>query len=192
MNRIIVIQFITLDGVIEDPDGSAGSPDGGWAFRYGPEALATLIRCGALDFTGRNRPALFLEADLLDHAAAAGALFDDIGDLTWIPGNYDGQGEVAVLGAVAPVQSGTAAGLTGEVAVLVRPEGLTIEAVPAGNGIVTHKTFLGSFTRVSVLLSGDVAVKVDKSSTAAVDLVPGASVQVGLVPGAPVLVAEHR
>jgi len=40
MNRIIVIEFITLDGVVEDPDGSAGSPDGGWAFRYGPEAVA--------------------------------------------------------------------------------------------------------------------------------------------------------
>ena len=40
MNRIIVIEFITLDGVVEDPDGSAGSPGGGWAFRYGPEAVA--------------------------------------------------------------------------------------------------------------------------------------------------------
>jgi dihydrofolate reductase len=40
MNRIIVIEFITLDGVIEDPDGSAGSPGGGWAFRFGSEAVA--------------------------------------------------------------------------------------------------------------------------------------------------------
>src|SRR3954468_22771757 len=40
MHRIIVIQFITLDGVVEDPDGSAGTPSGGWAFRYGPEAVA--------------------------------------------------------------------------------------------------------------------------------------------------------
>ena len=40
MNRIIVVQFITLDGVIEDPDGSAGSAGGGWAFRFGPEAVA--------------------------------------------------------------------------------------------------------------------------------------------------------
>jgi dihydrofolate reductase len=40
MNRIIVIQFITLDGVVEDPDGSAGMPGGGWAFRHGPEAVA--------------------------------------------------------------------------------------------------------------------------------------------------------
>jgi DNA-directed DNA polymerase III PolC len=30
----------------------------------GPESLALLIRCGALDFTGKPRPALFLEADL--------------------------------------------------------------------------------------------------------------------------------
>ena len=40
MNRIIVIEFITLDGVIEDPDGSDGTTFGGWAFRYGPEAVA--------------------------------------------------------------------------------------------------------------------------------------------------------
>src|SRR5262249_31584403 len=35
----------------------------------GPEALATLIRCGALDFTGRSRPALALEARLQDRGA---------------------------------------------------------------------------------------------------------------------------
>jgi dihydrofolate reductase len=40
MNRIIVIEFITLDGVVEDPDGSAGSPGGGWAFAHGREAVA--------------------------------------------------------------------------------------------------------------------------------------------------------
>ena len=40
MNRIIVIEFITLDGVVEDPDGSDGTPGGGWAFRFGPEAVA--------------------------------------------------------------------------------------------------------------------------------------------------------
>jgi hypothetical protein len=40
MNRITVIEFITLDGVVEDPDGRGGMPGGGWAFRYGPEAVA--------------------------------------------------------------------------------------------------------------------------------------------------------
>ncbi|MFJ5886003.1 dihydrofolate reductase family protein [Kitasatospora cineracea] len=37
---VIVIEFTTLDGVVSDPDGSAGTPGGGWAFRYGPEAVA--------------------------------------------------------------------------------------------------------------------------------------------------------
>lgn len=40
MSRIIVIQFVTLDGVVHDPDGADGSPHGGWAFRHGPEAIA--------------------------------------------------------------------------------------------------------------------------------------------------------
>jgi dihydrofolate reductase len=37
---VIVIQFITLDGIISDPDGSAGTPSGGWAFRHGRETVA--------------------------------------------------------------------------------------------------------------------------------------------------------
>jgi dihydrofolate reductase len=40
MGKLIVISFVTLDGVMEDPDGSGGTPHGGWAFRYGPEATA--------------------------------------------------------------------------------------------------------------------------------------------------------
>lgn len=40
MGDLIVIEFITLDGVIEDPDGRGASPGGGWAFRQGPEAVA--------------------------------------------------------------------------------------------------------------------------------------------------------
>jgi len=40
MGTLIVIEFVTLDGVVDDPDGSQGTPDGGWAFRFGPEAVA--------------------------------------------------------------------------------------------------------------------------------------------------------
>jgi dihydrofolate reductase len=40
MSRVIVIEFVSLDGVTQDPDGSEGSSQGGWAFRYGPEAVA--------------------------------------------------------------------------------------------------------------------------------------------------------
>lgn len=37
---VIVVEFLTLDGVVEDPDGSGGTATGGWAFRHGPEAVA--------------------------------------------------------------------------------------------------------------------------------------------------------
>jgi dihydrofolate reductase len=40
MSKVIVIEFASLDGVMHDPDGSDGSPQGGWMFRYGPEAVA--------------------------------------------------------------------------------------------------------------------------------------------------------
>jgi dihydrofolate reductase len=37
--RVVVTEFVTLDGVVEDPGGSEGTPHGGWAFRFerGPE-----------------------------------------------------------------------------------------------------------------------------------------------------------
>ncbi|GHI07113.1 hypothetical protein [Streptomyces cellostaticus] len=37
---VVVIEFVTLDGIVSDPDGSAGTSYGGWAFRHGPEAVA--------------------------------------------------------------------------------------------------------------------------------------------------------
>jgi dihydrofolate reductase len=40
LGRLIVIQFITLDGVVEDPDGSDQSAFGGWAMRHGPQGVA--------------------------------------------------------------------------------------------------------------------------------------------------------
>jgi dihydrofolate reductase len=45
VNRIMVIEFVTLDGVVEDPDG--------WIFRDGPEAVANdPFRLGRLLDTG--------------------------------------------------------------------------------------------------------------------------------------------
>jgi putative spermidine/putrescine transport system ATP-binding protein len=107
-----------------------------------------------------------------------------VGTMNRIPGELRGQDEVAALGAVVPVH--------GEVDVLVRPESLHLTVQPGGNGIVTLQTFLGSVTRVSVRLSGDVTVKVDRPSVEATALQPGASVQVSLPEAAPVLVDERR
>lgn len=60
MGRLIVVQFITLDGVVEDPDGSDGTPFGGWAMSFGFEGVAgdkfrlgPVLQQGVLLF-GRN------------------------------------------------------------------------------------------------------------------------------------------
>lgn len=34
MSKLTVSEFVTLDGVIEDPGGAEGSPYGGWAFKF--------------------------------------------------------------------------------------------------------------------------------------------------------------
>jgi dihydrofolate reductase len=53
MHRVIVLAFSTLDGIITDPDGRGGTPNGGWAFRHGPEAVAgDKFRLGELLNTG--------------------------------------------------------------------------------------------------------------------------------------------
>ncbi|GAB3164547.1 dihydrofolate reductase family protein [Amycolatopsis sp. NPDC004378] len=50
---VIVVEFLTLDGVVEDPDGAGGTAFGGWAFRHGPEAVAgDKFRLGTLLDTG--------------------------------------------------------------------------------------------------------------------------------------------
>jgi dihydrofolate reductase len=61
MGRVIVTEFVTLDGVVEDPDGRDGTPGGGWAFRQGPQAVADdkfelgdRMRSGALLFGRRT------------------------------------------------------------------------------------------------------------------------------------------
>ena len=115
-----------------------------------------------------------------------------VGTMNRIPGRLDGTGDqVSAVGQTVPVIGGAADALAGDVDVLVRPEGLNIAAGPNGNGIVADRTFLGSTTRISVLLDGDHMVKVDQPSTVAAGLPPGTSVQISL-PGTAVLVSERR
>jgi dihydrofolate reductase len=35
MSKLVVTEFVTLDGVFEDPGGAEGLEHGGWAFRFG-------------------------------------------------------------------------------------------------------------------------------------------------------------
>ncbi|MFK4086628.1 dihydrofolate reductase family protein [Kribbella sp. NPDC020789] len=53
MGRVIVNQFVSFDGIVTDPDGSAGTAGGGWAFRHGPGPVAgDKFRLGPILETG--------------------------------------------------------------------------------------------------------------------------------------------
>jgi len=53
MGHVIVTGFVSLDGFVTDPDGSDGTPAGGWAFRHGPETHGgDKFRLGELMDTG--------------------------------------------------------------------------------------------------------------------------------------------
>src|SRR3989442_1536718 len=54
MRKVVVSQFVTVDGVVEDPGGSEGHEHGGWALKFdrGPEGnkfkLDEVMEAGAL------------------------------------------------------------------------------------------------------------------------------------------------
>jgi putative spermidine/putrescine transport system ATP-binding protein len=130
--------------------------------------------------------------ELYEHPATA-FVAEFVGVMNRIPAELGEGGMVTCVSCTVPVNGDSVRDLGGDSAVdvLVRPEGLTMEVAENGNGIVTTKTFLGSVTRVGVLLSGDVTVQIDKPSAEAAALAPGTSVSVTLPPE-PVLVAPRR
>jgi putative spermidine/putrescine transport system ATP-binding protein len=94
-----------------------------------------------------------------------------VGTMNRIPGVIEG-GRVSLLGSTADIR--TVAGRAADsrptgtaVDVLVRPEGLAVAPSPQGRGVVMTTTFLGSVTRLGVLLDEDVMVYVDQSNSAA-------------------------
>jgi putative spermidine/putrescine transport system ATP-binding protein len=148
------------------------------------EALSMSDRVGVMRAGQLEQVAV--PAELYAHPATA-FVAEFVGTMNRIPGEL-GNGVVTVLGVTVDVQPGGPT--TGPVDALIRPENLTVEVIEGGNGIVTHRTFLGSVTRVGVLLSQDTEVSVDVPSTTAAAMVPGTAVQVA-VPPAPVLVAPR-
>jgi putative spermidine/putrescine transport system ATP-binding protein len=94
-----------------------------------------------------------------------------VGTMNRIPGVIE-HGRVALLGSTADIR--TVAGQPADsrptgtpVDVLVRPEGLALTPSPHGRGLVMTTTFLGSVTRLGVLLDEDVMVYVDQPNSAA-------------------------
>jgi len=154
------------------------------------EALSMADRVGVMS-NGRLEQIAAPDELYADPATAFVAEF--VGIMNRLPASLEGGDRVTVLGSTVPVRAASqVAELSGKpVDVLVRPEGLRLEVAENGNGIVTTRTFLGSVTRVGVLLDGDVALQADKPSSEAASLPPGASVSVTLPPE-PVHVAARK
>jgi putative spermidine/putrescine transport system ATP-binding protein len=92
-----------------------------------------------------------------------------VGTMNRIPGVVE-DGRVRLLDTTVDIRT-AASTLQGNhatgtaVDVLVRPEGLAVTASPSGSGIVMTTTFLGSVTRLGVLLNDDVVVYVDQPNS---------------------------
>ncbi|HEX9552933.1 MAG TPA: TOBE domain-containing protein [Streptosporangiaceae bacterium] len=151
------------------------------------EALSMADRVGVMKDGKLEQIAM--PDQLYAHPATA-FVAEFVGTMNRIPGELTGSGQVRSLGTLVPVLGERPADAARDVDMLIRPEGLRIEAVPGGNGVVTDRAFLGSVTRIGVLLSGDISVKVDHPSVEAGSFAAGASVQISL-PGTPVLVAPR-
>jgi putative spermidine/putrescine transport system ATP-binding protein len=151
------------------------------------EALSMADRVGVMSHGKLEQIAA--PDELYEHPATA-FVAEFVGIMNRIPGELQRGGMVTALGSSVPVKGEAPEDGTSAVDVLVRPEGLRLQQVENGNGIVTTRTFLGSVTRVGVLLSGDVTAQIDKPSSEASALAPGTSVSVAL-PSDPVLVAPR-
>lgn len=148
MGKVIVIQFITIDGVVEDPDGSDGTAFGGWAMRYGPEGVAgdkfqlgTIMTTGTLlfgrrtwdHFSTRWPPRDSPFAIAMNTAAKAVVTSHPIDPAAWtnstaITGPVEGwvrdtvpQRDVVVIGSGSVVEALSAADLVDEYRLLTFP-----------------------------------------------------------------------
>jgi putative spermidine/putrescine transport system ATP-binding protein len=150
------------------------------------EALSMADRVGVMN-RGRLEQ-IAAPAELYARPATA-FVAEFIGTMNRLQGTF-AEGGVLVLGRVVGVQD--SGGVVGpDVDVLVRPEGLRLSLREHGEGIVTGKTFLGSVTRLSVLINQHASVLVDHPSIEASDIATGTAVHIEI--GAEsVLVADRR
>ena len=119
-----------------------------------------------------------------------------VGTMNRIPGAIADNGRVSLLDSVVDIRTAVVAGVGAAgypagtpVDVLVRPEGLAVTPSPLGRGIVMTTTFLGSITRLGVLLDEDVVVYADLPNSA-VAIPTGSAVEVTLTERS-VMVAER-
>jgi dihydrofolate reductase len=182
MGRVIVIAFITLDGFASDPDGSDGTPTGGWAFRHEPGLLkGDRFQLGAaLDtgvmvfgrrtweaFAGRwpHRTGEFAErmnaaAKLVvtrsgvDVGAWANSVAAD-GDLTELVTAESSRRDVIVTGSLSVVHALLEHDLVDEYRLVVCPSviGAGTELFPAGTRPADFTEFSAQQSGAAVLLT---------------------------------------
>jgi putative spermidine/putrescine transport system ATP-binding protein len=88
--------------------------------------------------------------------------------------------QVGLFGQTCPVRSGEGYSLSGPADALLRPEDVTLEVDPEGQGFVTRKSFLGAMTRLVVQI-GEIPVRVDVRSDRATDIDLGTRVRLSIV-----------
>ncbi|NJC68515.1 ABC transporter ATP-binding protein [Planosporangium thailandense] len=103
---------------------------------------------------------------------------DFVGLSNRLPGRVV-NGAVEVLGARLPLIDPLAAP-TGEVTALVRPEAVDVVVDPDGPGRILAASFLGSMSRATVAMPGDVLVVAQVASARLGELTPGTAVRVAL------------
>jgi dihydrofolate reductase len=148
MSHVIVIEFVSLDGVMQDPDGNEGSRQGGWAFRFGPEAVAgdpfglsEVLETGALllgrrtwqmfagIWPGRDDPfsakmnamPKLVMSRSLEHAGGWQNSSVLRGDLVTEAGKRKQEQDIVVMGSASVVHTLTAHDLVDEYRLLVFP-----------------------------------------------------------------------
>lgn len=149
MSKVVVSQFITLDGVVEDPGGAESFEHGGWAFKFerGAEGdkfkLDEVMDAGALllgrvtyegfadawpsregDFADKfnNMPKYVVSSTLTDPDWSNSTVLsgDDLaGDIERLKREVDG--DILVNGSVQLVQALLAEGLVEELRLMLYP-----------------------------------------------------------------------
>ena len=102
-----------------------------------------------------------------------------VGVSSRVPVEWSGN-EVVVFGQRCSVRTGDPLTGRGDNDALLRPEDVAIDADPAGQGFVTHKSFLGATTRLVVQI-GEISVRVDVRSDVAAELELGTRVRATIV-----------
>src|SRR4051812_44452814 len=148
MGDVIVIQFATMDGVVSDPDGRAGTSYGGWAFRDGPgPGSDDKFRLGARmdegghlygrrtwehfariwpgrdgDFAGRMNaaPKRVATSTGIDPTAWSNSAGIDGDPLAWVKDERERR-DVVVIGSLSLVHQLAAAGLVDEYRLMTFP-----------------------------------------------------------------------